>query len=91
MPGVLVIEAMAQVGGVLARLSVPKSMKSAEIQNIYFAAIDKVKFRKPILPGHQIIFEVNALRKGTRIWKMHGKAMVNNEIAAEAEFMAAIG
>lgn len=91
MPGVLVIEAMAQVGGILARLSVPESMKSAETQNLYFAAIDKVKFRKPILPGHQIIFEVTALRKGTRIWKMQGKAMVNNDIAVEAELVAAIG
>ncbi|HUU40993.1 MAG TPA: 3-hydroxyacyl-ACP dehydratase FabZ [Desulfatiglandales bacterium] len=91
MPGVLVIEAMAQVGGILARLSMPESMKSGVTEPIYFAAIDKVKFRKPIIPGHQIIFKVTALRKGTRIWKMQGKAMVNNDIAAEAELLAAIG
>ena len=91
MPGVLVIEAMAQVGGVLARLSVGESMKIKGDQGIYFAAIDNVKFRKPIIPGDQIVFELTALRKGTRIWKMKGKAMVNSELAAEAELIAAIG
>jgi 3-hydroxyacyl-[acyl-carrier-protein] dehydratase len=53
-------------------------------------AIDKVKFRKPIFPGDQIIFELTAMRKGSRIWKMKGKAMVNKEIAAEAELVAAL-
>jgi 3-hydroxyacyl-[acyl-carrier-protein] dehydratase len=91
MPGVLVIEAMAQVGGILARLSVPKSMKIESGKAIYFAAIDKAKFRKPIVPGDQILFELAAIRKGTKIWKMKGKAMVNNIVAAEAELLAAIG
>jgi 3-hydroxyacyl-[acyl-carrier-protein] dehydratase len=91
MPGVLVIEAMAQVGGILARLSVPKSMKIESGKAIYFAAIDKAKFRKPIVPGDQILFELAAIRKGTKIWKMKGKAMVNNIVAAEAELVAAIG
>ena len=91
MPGVLVIEAMAQVGGILARLSVPQNMKIEGGKAIYFGAIDKVKFRRPITPGDQIVFELIALRKGTRIWKMKGKAMVGNELAAEAELIAAIG
>ena len=90
MPGVLVIEAMAQVGGILARLSEPESMTNMGDQAIYFVAIDKVRFRKPIYPGDQIIFELTALRKGSRIWKMKGTAMVNKEIAAEAELMAAL-
>ncbi len=90
MPGVLVIEAMAQVGGILARLSQPESMTNNEDSAIYFAAIDKVKFRKPIFPGDQIIFELTAIRKGSRIWKMRGTAMVNKEIAAEAELLAAL-
>ena len=90
MPGVLVIEAMAQVGGILARLSEPESMTNKRDNAIYFVAIDKVKFRKPIFPGDQIIFELTALRKGSRIWKMKGKAMVNKEIAAEAELVAAL-
>jgi len=90
MPGVLVIEAMAQVGGILARLSEPESMTNKGDKAIYFVAIDKVRFRKPIFPGDQIIFELTALRKGSRIWKMKGKAMVNKEIAAEAELVAAL-
>jgi 3-hydroxyacyl-[acyl-carrier-protein] dehydratase len=90
MPGVLVIEAMAQVGGILARLSEPESMTNKRDNAIYFVAIDKVKFRKPIFPGDQIIFELTAMRKGSRIWKMKGKAMVNKEIAAEAELVAAL-
>jgi len=88
MPGVLVIEAMAQVGGILAKLSEPESMTGDNA--IYFAAIDKVRFRKPIFPGDQIIFELTAMRKGSRIWKMRGTAMVNKEIAAEAELVAAL-
>ena len=91
MPGVLVIVAMAQVGGILARLSVPESMETKGDKAIYFGALDKVKFRRPIVPGDQIVFELTALRKGTRIWKMKGKATVNNELAAEAELVAAIG
>lgn len=91
MPGVLVVEAMAQVGGILARLSVPESRNIAADKAIYFVAIDKVKFRRPIIPGDQIVFELVALRKGTRIWKMKGTAKVNNELAAEAELVAAIG
>ena len=90
MPGVLVIEAMAQVGGILARLSEPESMTNKRDNAICFVAIDKVKFRKPIFPGDQIIFELTAMRKGSRIWKMKGKAMVNKEIAAEAELVAAL-
>jgi beta-hydroxyacyl-ACP dehydratase FabZ len=90
MPGVLVIEAMAQVGGILAKLSEPESMTNKGDNAIYFVAIDKVRFRKPIFPGDQIIFELTAMRKGSRIWKMRGTAMVNKEIAAEAELVAAL-
>ena len=91
MPGVLIVEAMAQVGGVLARLSVPESMEKKGEQGIYFAAIDGVRFRKPVVPGDQIVFELTPIRKGSRIWKMKGKAMVKNELVAEAELVAAIG
>ena len=91
MPGVLVIEAMAQVGGILARLSVPESMNLGAGKAIYFAAIDKVKFRKPVVPGDQIVFELIAMRKGTKVWKMKGKAMVRKQRVAEAELVAAIG
>jgi beta-hydroxyacyl-ACP dehydratase FabZ len=90
MPGVLVIEAMAQVGGILARLSVPESMGIEGKSGIYFVAMDKVKFRRPIVPGDQILFELTPMRKGSRIWKMKGKAMVNKTVVAEAELVATI-
>jgi 3-hydroxyacyl-[acyl-carrier-protein] dehydratase len=90
MPGVLVIEAMAQVGGILARLSEPESMSKKGDDAIYFVAIDKVRFRNPIFPGDQIVFELIAMRKGSRIWKMKGTAKVHQEIAAEAELVAAL-
>lgn len=97
MPGVLIIEAMAQVGGVLARLSGPVSPKGEthspkrEADSIYFMSMDKVKFRKPVLPGDQIVFVVKPLRTGSRIWKLEGKAFVEDSLVAEAELMATIG
>jgi beta-hydroxyacyl-ACP dehydratase FabZ len=91
MPGVLIIEAMAQVGGVLARLSVPGLLEDQSKQTLYFMSIDKVKFRKPVVPGDQIRFELEALRTGSRVWKMGGKAFVKDDLVAEAELVATIG
>ena len=90
MPGVLIVEAMAQTGGVLARLSTtgPKFDKDAPI---FFMSIDKVKFRKPVVPGDQLILEVIPLRTGTKVWKMSGKAFVEDKLVAQAELMATIG
>ncbi len=90
MPGVLIIEAMAQVGGVMARLSTPGVMEKKGEDSIFFIAMDKVKFRKPVVPGDQIIFELKALRTGSRIWKMAGKAFVKDNLVAEAELVATI-
>ena len=91
MPGVLIIEAMAQVGGVLARLSVPGALDQKKQGGVYFMAMDKVKFRRPVVPGDQVRFELEALRTGTRVWKMAGRAYVDRELAAEAELVASIG
>jgi beta-hydroxyacyl-ACP dehydratase FabZ len=88
MPGVLIIEAMAQVGGVLARLSVPGALEKEG--SVLFMAIDKVKFRKPVLPGDQVIFELVPLRTGSRVWKMAGKALVKDDLVTEAELLATI-
>ncbi|MBC8177872.1 MAG: 3-hydroxyacyl-ACP dehydratase FabZ [Desulfobacteraceae bacterium] len=90
MPGVLIIEAMAQVGGVLARLSLPDVMEREEMGEIFFVSMDKVKFRKPVVPGDQIRFEDEALRTGGRIWKMAGKAFVDGDLVAEANLVAVI-
>jgi len=91
MPGVLIIEAMAQVGGVLARLSIPDVMERKEMGEIFFVSMDKVKFRKPVVPGDQIRFENEALRTGGRIWKMAGNAFVDGDLVAEANLVAVIG
>lgn len=91
MPGVLIVEAMAQVGGVLARLSVPEVMKRSEGGAVYFVSIDGVKFRRPVIPGDQLRFELVPLRTGSRVWKMAGKAFVDGELVAEAVLVATIG
>lgn len=91
MPGVLIIEAMAQVGGVLALLSIKDRVEKSDKSLIYFMAIDKVKFRRPVVPGDQIVFEVKPLRIGSRFWKVEGKAFVDNSLVTEAELTAQIG
>jgi 3-hydroxyacyl-[acyl-carrier-protein] dehydratase len=90
MPGVLIIEAMAQVGGVLARVSVSEGKDVNEAPTVYFMSIDNVKFRKPVVPGDQLKFELIPIRTGSRVWKLAGKAFVEGSLAAEAEFMAQI-
>ncbi|HEY5285285.1 MAG TPA: 3-hydroxyacyl-ACP dehydratase FabZ, partial [Polyangia bacterium] len=87
MPGVLIVEALAQAGVLLAA---PQVGFDPARQAIYFLAIDKVKFRKPVIPGDALILEVVPLRKGGAVWKMRGEAKVGDIIVAEAEFVAAI-
>jgi 3-hydroxyacyl-[acyl-carrier-protein] dehydratase len=91
MPGVLIIEAMAQVGGVLAGFSLPERVGKGGEKALYFMSMDKVKFRKPVVPGDQIVFELTPLRTGTRVWKLAGKAYVDGDLVAEAELVAALG
>jgi len=86
MPGVLILEGMAQVGGILAFYSIPEMIGE---KLIYFAGIDKVRFRRPVVPGDQLIYEMVVLKQKGKIWKMEGKAKVESEVVAEAEFMAA--
>jgi beta-hydroxyacyl-ACP dehydratase FabZ len=86
MPGVLIIEAMAQVGGVLA-------FKSAQEQGcklVYFMGIDKAKFRRPVVPGDQLRFVIDVLRARHPYWKMRGEAYVESALVCEAELMAMI-
>ena len=87
MPGVLIIEAMAQAGAVLAAR---QSSFDPARQIMVFMAIDKAKFRKPVLPGDVLRLEVVPLRKGTAMWKMRGEAKVGDSLVAEAEFLAGI-
>jgi 3-hydroxyacyl-[acyl-carrier-protein] dehydratase len=87
MPGVLIVEALAQAGAVLAARAT--NFDPAK-QVVYFMAIDKVKFRKPVVPGDQLILEVVPLRKGAAVWKMRGEAKVDGQVVTEAEFVATI-
>jgi 3-hydroxyacyl-[acyl-carrier-protein] dehydratase len=87
MPGVLIIEALAQAGALLAAQTVGFD---PEKQVIYFMAIDKARFRKPVVPGDLLMLEVTPLRKGGAIWKLHGEAKVDGVVVAEAELLASI-
>ncbi|MDB4982880.1 MAG: beta-hydroxyacyl-ACP dehydratase [Myxococcales bacterium] len=87
MPGVLIIEALAQAGALYAANLVKFDPAK---QVIYFMAIDKAKFRRPVVPGDVLRLEVTPLRKGGAIWKMRGEAKVGEIVVAEAEFMASI-
>lgn len=91
MPGVLIIEAMAQVGGVLALLTLFGMAEAERTAPVFFMGMDKVKFRRPVVPGDQLRFEVEALRTGSRVWKMAGKAFVAEDLVAEAELVASVG
>jgi beta-hydroxyacyl-ACP dehydratase FabZ len=82
MPGVLMVEAMAQVGGVL----VYKSGNQDGI--VYFMSIEKAKFRKPVVPGDQLRMEVDIIQSRGKIFKCKGKATVDGKVVCEAEFMA---
>ena len=85
MPGVLIIESMAQTAAIL----VAKSLKKVNPNIlVYFMTIEKAKFRKLVEPGDQLLLEIKVLRKGKRIWKFSGKASVKMSLVAEAEFSA---
>jgi 3-hydroxyacyl-[acyl-carrier-protein] dehydratase len=86
MPGVLVLEGMAQVGGILAYCT-KKEMVGEKL--IYFAGMDKVRFRHTVVPGDHLIIDMQVLKHKGKIWKMAGKALVNDKLVAEAELMAA--
>ena len=87
MPGVLIIEALAQAAGLLAHRTAKFDPAK---QVMYFMAIDKAKFRKPVVPGDQLRLEVTPLRKGGAIWKLRGEAKVDGVVVAEGELLATI-
>ena len=87
MPGVLILEAMAQTGGVLAIASMSERGKSALM---YFMGLDQVKFRKMVVPGDQLIMELTVLKQRAKIMKLAGTAKVEGQIVAEAQLMATI-
>jgi 3-hydroxyacyl-[acyl-carrier-protein] dehydratase len=89
MPGVLQVEAMAQAGGVFA-LNILDAVNMPVAPLVFFMGIDKVKFRKPVVPGDQLRIEVVPLRRGGTVWKLAGKALVDGALVSEAEFLATV-
>jgi len=86
MPGVLIIEAMAQVGGILAFKSAPPAGRPV----VYLTGVDKAKFRKPVVPGDQLRFEIEVLKQRPPFWKMQAKAFVEAALVCEAEMTAMV-
>ncbi len=84
MPGVLIIEAMAQVAGLLAFHSGVKGT------SVYFMSIEKAKFRKPVIPGDQLRLEIKVLKRRNNVWRFSGEAYVNDNLVSESEFTAMI-
>ncbi len=86
MPGVLIIEAMAQVGGMLLL----GTFEDAESKVVYFMSLDNVKWRRPVKPGDQLRFELELTQVRGRVCKMRGEAKVDGELVAEADMAAMV-
>jgi beta-hydroxyacyl-ACP dehydratase FabZ len=86
MPGVLIVEAMAQTGGLLLMDQIP----DRESKLVYFMGIDRVKFRKPVVPGDQLLMDVEMLQFRGKVAKMKGTARVEGKVVAEAEMLAGL-
>ncbi|MBI5076497.1 MAG: 3-hydroxyacyl-ACP dehydratase FabZ [Nitrospirae bacterium] len=82
MPGVLIIEAMAQVGGVLAFST------GTDAKSVFFMSIEKAKFRKPVVPGDQLKMELKVIQQRGNVWKLSGVAKVDDKVVAEAYLTA---
>lgn len=86
MPGVLIIEAMAQTGGILLL----NGVENPGDKLVFFMSINNAKFRKPVVPGDQLVFELKMVNRKSRICTMSGKAFVDGQLVAEADLMASI-
>lgn len=86
MPGVLLVEAMAQAGGFLLL----SQIEDRENKLIYFTGIDKCRFRRPVVPGDQVIFDIEVISIKRTFAKIHGRATVDGQVACEADMMSAL-
>jgi len=86
MPGVLIVEAMAQAGGILFL----KDGDEVDDKLVFFMGMDNVKFRKPVVPGDQLVMELTMMKSRSSTFKMEGKAFVRGELVCQAEMMAAV-
>jgi 3-hydroxyacyl-[acyl-carrier-protein] dehydratase len=87
----MIIEGMAQAGGVLAFKSMDNATQE-EIENkvVYFMSIDKAKFRSPVTPGDQLVYKINVIKNKGAIWQLDAKAYVDDKLVAQAELKAMI-
>jgi len=88
MPGVLILEGMAQAGGCMAYHSFPDNIGT---KLLYFAGIDKARFRRPVVPGDQLIYELVLTKHKRSVMVMEGKATVDGQLVTEASLMASFG
>jgi len=88
MPGVLIVEALAQTAGILVFRSLPQEQFKTPV---YFLGIDNVRFRKPVIPGDQLRLELEITKHRQSIWGFKGKALVDGNLVAEAELLAMLG
>lgn len=88
MPGVLIMEGLAQVGAIMAYLADPGMVGN---KLVYFAGMDGVRFRRKVGPGDQLILELVTLKRKMKMWRMAGKAYVDKQLVAEGELMATFG
>lgn len=87
MPGVLIVEALVQAGGVLAKLS----SQEAEGKGVYFTGIDNCRFRRPVTPGDQLVLEASLVKQKGPFWHFQGEAKVDSERVADAYLKATLG
>lgn len=86
-PGVLIVEAMAQTWGICVFALQPEE---AENKNLFFSGMDKVRFRRPVIPGDQMRMEMELIKHRGPLWKFGGKATVNGDLVTEAELLASV-
>ncbi len=90
-PGVMIIEGMAQAGGILAFKSMDEaSQDDIKDKVVYFMSIDKAKFRSPVRPGDRLVYRLNVIKHRGSIWVLDGKAYVDDKLVAQAELKAMI-
>ena len=87
MPGVLIVESMAQVGGILVVLTDPEGTKK---KNMYLVGLDDVRFRKPVFPGDQLRHEITITKRHGAVWRFEGKTTVQDAVVAQAVLMASL-
>ena len=90
-PGVMIIEGMAQAGGVLAFKSMDAAgQEDSKNKVVYFMSIDKAKFRTPVVPGDKLVYKLSVIKNRGAVWHLDGKAYVDGKVVAEAELKAMI-